>query len=250
MGELDEATSERTSSQARAEKLEVALEARGGNVASALARGAGAESDNSGDVEEQRTLQRAAELRSELKALEEQSASLRAVLQRAEDSNASSVARIQSKLEAAREELQTSMKDASAAHEVEVAKLEDSVRLERQQAEANEVTRRHSEIQIEQLEAAKSAASDQHRAASASMTSDVVARTEELDAELRRVRAAQAASAERAAAMKARIAETKRKQLAAEEEGAKRVAKVRTMIEQLWEALRVQAQAQGLNTRY
>merc|ERR1712232_127019 len=144
MGELDEATSERTSSQARAEKLEVALEARGGNVASALARGAGAESDNSGDVEEQRTLQRAAELRSELKALEEQSVSLRAVLQRAEDSNASSVARIQSKLEAAREELQTSMRDASAAHEVEVAKLEDAVRFQRQQVEVSNVSRRNS----------------------------------------------------------------------------------------------------------
>merc|ERR1712232_1424379 len=246
MGELDEATSERTSSQARAEKLEVALEARGGNVASALARGAGAESDNSGDVEEQRTLQRAMELRKELQTLEEQSVSLRTSLQRAEDSNASSVARLQSKLEAAREELQTSMKEASAAHEVEVAKLEDAVRFQRQQVEVSNVSRRNSELQIEQLEAARSAASDQHRVASASMTSDATACTGELDTELRRVRAAQAASVERAAAMKARIAETKRKQLVAEEEGAKRVAKLRTMIEQLWEALRVQARSRDL----
>lgn len=178
-----------------------------------------------------------------------QAVSLRASLHRTEDSNAAAVARLQSKLEAAREELQASMKEASSAHGVEVAKLEDAVRFERQEEEASKAGHRHSELQMEQLEAVQSAAADQRRAASASMTSDAVARTEELDAELRRVRAAQAASAERVAATRARVAETRRKQLVAEEEGAKRVAKVRTMLEQLWEALRVQAQAHGLDTR-
>lgn len=234
--ELSDAAAGRSSEQVRLDRLEAALAARGCDVSAALARSLGADDVGDGGMAEA-----AAEaLWSEVRAAEEQASSLKASLQRTKESDEKAFARLQTKLDAARDELQVSLRQASEAHGVEVTHLENEIQDHRKREVTAANCERTALERVEVLRAACNAAALElpaHAAADGAESSHCA----DLELQLSRARAAATTSAKRFEAARLRGTDMRQRRRAAEEEGEQRIGKVRAMLEELWAALRRQA---------
>merc|ERR1739844_409055 len=107
-------------------------------------------------VDNEKVENRVMELRKELRISEEEFESLQMSVERTRKQAEQEDAKHQTKLDNARNQLQRSLSDAAAAHNKEVAKLEDEIMAERHQVEIDMLAEKSCVDQIAQLEQTRS----------------------------------------------------------------------------------------------
>jgi len=233
-GSLRQEVVDQAEDPARLQRLEAAVAARGSDVQALLhgpQGGAPAASGGAGAPD------RAAELRSELQASEGQCRAFRESLERTREDGAQAATQLQAQLEGARMELQRSLKEAADAHNSEVARLEGEIQAERQRASDEEVAQRLCADQLTQLGEAQARALDEQSTALRRALAEKGRRAALAD-ELKRVHGEARATEQRAASLREHADGLERKRQEAQAEGQRRAAKVRAMIESLWQGLR------------
>merc|ERR1712008_36983 len=161
-GALRKAVLEQARDPAHFQATKAALEARGGDPAAALDRfyQAGSASEASSAA-----LDRAAQLKSELQASEDQCKALQHSLDTTLDQDKQGQVKLNSQLDGARNELQQSLRDVADAHSSEVNKLESEVQAERQWVADEEVAQRMCAHQVVQLRNLRSKVLDEQSSA-------------------------------------------------------------------------------------
>lgn len=210
----------------RLQGLEAELQARGGRLDELLAGAAPASAANSAE-----------ELRAELREAKEQRESLEAQLSRARNSSGQSTIRLQGQLDAARGELQASLREASDAHHSQVYQLEQEIQAERQRGLDDSLAERAAAEQARRLLEERARIAEERGADLLRAQADS-GRCAALEEELLRLRSEVRRSEATFASTEDHASRDERRRREAQAEGDRRVAKVRAMIEELWGALR------------
>jgi len=211
-----------------------ALEVRGGDPAAALEKfyQAGGAMETSSAA-----LDRAAQLKSELQASEDQCKALQDSLDTTLDHDKQAQVKLNSQLDGARNELQQSLRAVADAHSSEVNKLESEVQAERHCVADEEVAQRMCADQVVQLKELRSKVLDEQSSAFV-RTSAGAGRCAALVEELLRVQGEVESTGRRCSALRERLSESEQQSREAKANGVMRVRKLRGMIETLWEDLR------------
>lgn len=228
---LRQAVSEHGGDAARLRSLEAAVAERGGDVGGVLAAAHGLGGDTAGRPS------RCDELRSELRASEEQHESMQASLERVREKDAQAATRLQSDLDAAREGLQRSLREAAHAHGAEVAKLEAEVQAERDRGSEEVLAEQLCAESMEQLREQRARVLDQ----TTSLHLDVQTNAGtygHLCKELERLMSEVQASEDLYLVSHGRSSAAEQRKSDALIEGERGSAKVRTQIEDIWRGLR------------
>lgn len=234
---LRKAVAQQAGDPSRAQVLEAAIAARGGDAHS-VATGGGA-SEMAGQQGEER-IRRVEALQSELKEYQERCTTQRSALERAKDQGAQAVERLQASLDKARADLQSSMRDAAMTQGAEVSRLQSEVQSARQHAADEALAERLQADRHAQQQEATQRALEQQSAALRDMPPDIGGEPTMLLEELRRVRVEMDTAEQRLASAKERAVSMNVQRLSIQGEGSKRVAKVRRMIQDLWDAIGAQ----------
>merc|ERR1712136_202450 len=153
---------------------------------------------------------------------------------------AQAVERLQASLDKARADLQSSMRDAAMTQGAEVSRLQSEVQSARQHAADEAHAERLQADRHAQQQEATQRALEQQSAALRDMPPDVGGEPTMLLEELRRVRVEMDTAEQRLASAKERAVSMNVQRLSIQGEGSKRVAKVRRMIQDLWDAIGAQ----------
>eukprot|EP00928_Gymnodinium_smaydae_P054440 TRINITY_DN38204_c0_g1_i1.p1 TRINITY_DN38204_c0_g1~~TRINITY_DN38204_c0_g1_i1.p1 ORF type:complete len:524 (-),score=69.42 TRINITY_DN38204_c0_g1_i1:199-1770(-) len=186
-------------------------------------------------------LERARIVQSEYSTCESQIQSLHETLTKSKGAGTDSVNRLQEKLDKAREDLQASLRDVSAAHSDSVVKLEDEIHAERQRASEEASAERSNHEMVASLRTQKTAAQLRQDAALSGTSTDV-GRRGTIETNLRDVRNATSSAEQRTERAAARAAELASRKFMMEREGEARIARLRALLEELWAALAASAQ--------